>query len=179
MKTFSALLLAACATIGLNMPARAQERVWRCGNEYTNDTVLAQQRRGCKLMEGGNVTIVQSSRPTAPAAPGATSGAAASAPAGSPRIGNTEQRARDSEARSILEAELQKTRERQAQLLKEYNDGEPEKQGSEAKNHQKYLDRVADMKTEIARNESDIAGLQREIDRLPAPGNPASHSASR
>ncbi|MES1162841.1 MAG: hypothetical protein ABUL50_07240, partial [Rhizobacter sp.] len=66
------------------------------------------------------------------------------------------------------EAELRKAQERQTQLLKDYNNGEPEKQGSESKNYQKYLDRVAEMKAELARNESDIAGLQREIGRLPA-----------
>ena len=68
----------------------------------------------------------------------------------------------------MLQSELRKAEARQAELLKEYNNGEPEKQGSEAKNYQKYLDRVADMKAQIARNESDIAGLQREIGRLPA-----------
>jgi hypothetical protein len=68
----------------------------------------------------------------------------------------------------VLETELKKAEERQAQLLKEYNNGEPEKQGSEARNYQKYLDRVAEMKAEITRNESDIAGIRREIGRLPA-----------
>ncbi len=163
MKTLSAYLLAAVALGSLHMQAGAQERVWRCGNEYTNNATVAQQR-GCKIMEGGNVTVVQGSRPVASAA---SSSAASRSPAGSPRVDGADQRARDGEARSVLEAELRKAQERQAQLLKEYNNGEPEKQGSEAKNYQKYLDRVADMKAEIARNESDIAGIQREIGRLP------------
>ena len=162
MKTPSALLLAAFALAGLNMQAQAQERVWRCGNEYTNNATVAQQR-GCKVMEGGNVTIVQGTRPIASAAP---SSAAARSPAGSPRVEGADQRARDGEARSVLESELKKAQERQAQLLKEYNNGEPEKQGSESRNYQKYLDRVAEMKAELARNESDIAGIQREIDRI-------------
>ncbi len=67
----------------------------------------------------------------------------------------------------MLESELKKAQERQTLLLKEFNNGEPEKQGSESHNYQKYLDRVAEMKAELARNESDIAGIQREIDRLP------------
>lgn len=167
MKTLSAFLLAAAALGGLHMPAGAQERVWRCGNEYTNNAAVAQQR-GCKIMEGGNVTVVQGSRPVASAAPGAAA-AATRSPAGSPRVDGADQRARDGEARSVLEAELRKAQDRQAQLLKEYNNGEPEKQGSEARNYQKYLDRVAEMKAEIARNESDIAGIQREIGRLPPP----------
>lgn len=142
--------------------AAAQDRVWRCGNEYTNDAALAKQR-GCKAVEGGNVTVVQGSR----LAPSAASSGAAASPASGPRVDGAEQRARDAEARSVLEAELKKARERRARLLEDYNGGEPEKQGGEARSYQKYLDRVADMKAEIARNESDIAGLQRELGRLP------------
>ncbi len=164
MKTVPLLLLAT-AFAGWQAAAQAQEKVWRCGNEYTNNATVAQQK-GCKIMEGGNVTIVQGSRPVASAAP---SGAAARSPAGSPRVEGSDQRARDGEARSVLEAELKKAEERQAQLLKDYNNGEPEKQGGEARNYQKYLDRVSEMKAEIARNESDIAGIRREIGRLPAP----------
>jgi hypothetical protein len=163
MKTLPAFLVATFALGGLNMQANAQERVWRCGNEYTNNATLAQQR-GCKIMEGGNVTVVQGSRPVASAA----SSSAARSPAGSPRVDGADQRARDGEARSVLEAELKKAQDRQAQLLKDYNNGEPEKQGSESKNYQKYLDRVAEMKAEIDRNQSDIDGIQREIGRLPA-----------
>ncbi|WP_431275684.1 hypothetical protein ACQ858_04990 [Variovorax ureilyticus] len=169
MKTLSASLLAAFALGGLHMQASAQERVWRCGNEYTNNATLAQQR-GCKIMEGGNVTVVQGTRPVASAA--SSSGAsAARSPAGSPRVEGADQRARDGEARSVLESELKKAQDRQAQLLKDYNNGEPEKQGSESKNYQKYLDRVAEMKAEIDRNQSDIDGIQREIGRLPAAAN--------
>ncbi|WP_068685332.1 MULTISPECIES: hypothetical protein [unclassified Variovorax] len=167
MKTSFVYLLAAMAAAGVHMQAQAQqERVWRCGNEYTNNAAMAQQR-GCKVMEGGNVTVVQGSRPVAAAAPSSGS-SAVRAPAGSPRVESVDQRARDGEARSVLESELKKAEERQAQLLREYNNGEPEKQGSESRNYQKYLDRVAEMKAEIARNESDIAGIRREIGRLPA-----------
>ncbi|MFS2053685.1 hypothetical protein ACEN8K_33110, partial [Variovorax sp. CT11-76] len=56
MKTAAPLLLLAASLLAL--PALAQERVWRCGNEYTNNATVAQQR-GCKVMEGGNVTVVQ------------------------------------------------------------------------------------------------------------------------
>jgi hypothetical protein len=37
--------------------------------------------------------------------------------------------------------------------------------GPEPKNHQKYLDRVAELKASIARNEDDIAGIKRELAR--------------
>jgi hypothetical protein len=36
------------------------------------------------------------------------------------------------------------------------------------RNHQKYLDRVAELKANLARNESDVAGIRRELVRLPA-----------
>lgn len=150
---------------------QAQDRIYRCeGNEYTNNATTAAQR-GCKLVEGGNLTVVTAPKPRAPAAAAggdvrvATATAAGSnAPAPS-RIDTAEQRNRDSDARAILESELKKVEAKQAELLKEFNNGEPEKRGDEQRNHQKYLDRVADMKAQIARNDSDIAGIKREIGR--------------
>ena len=144
----------------------AQERIYRCGNEYTN-TVPSTQTKGCKLVSGGNVTVVPGTKPAASTS--APRPAAASAtPSGVQRVDAGEQKSRDSDARQILEAELKKAEARQAELLKEYNNGEPEKQGGEARNHQKYLDRVAELKASLARNESDIAGIRRELGRTPA-----------
>jgi hypothetical protein len=146
--------------------ADAQSRVWRCpNNNYTNNEAQA-KAAGCKLVEGGNVTVVEGTRvhgaPSATTVP-SNGTKVVSAP---PRVESSEQKARDAEARTILEAELKKAEARQAELLKEYNNGEPEKLGPEHRNHQKYLDRVAEMKASIARNESDIAGLKRELSRL-------------
>ena len=166
----SSIVLSLIASLAA-LSAHAQERVWRCGNEYTNNAADA-QKRGCKVMEGGNVTVVQTPRPAGSGGSVASSGSGASrAPAGSPRVEGSDQRARDGEARSVLQSELRKAEARQAELLKDYNNGEPEKQGAESRNYQKYLDRVSEMKAEIARNESDIAGIRREIGRLP-PSNP-------
>jgi len=166
MKIISFAVLTALMFAGASV--QAQQRMWRCGSEYTNDPSSV-QKRGCKIVEGGNVTVIQSSAPPdAPAASGGGRGGSARAPAGSPRVEGVDQRARDGEARSVLDTELRKAEARQAQLATTYNNGEPEKEGSESKNYQKYLDRVADMKAEIARNESDIAGLRRELGRLPA-----------
>lgn len=166
MKIISLVMLIVATCAGAS--AQAQQRVWRCGNEYTNNPTSAQQRT-CKVVEGGNVTVVQGTRPL-PAAPasGASAGTPVHAPAGSPRVEGVDQRARDGEMRSILEAELRKAEIRQVELQKNFNNGEPEKQGSESRNYQKYLDRVGEMQGEMARNESDVAGLRREIGRLPA-----------
>lgn len=148
--------------------AQAQTRIYRCGNSYTNNAAEAQVR-GCKLVEGGNVTVVEGTRVNgaAPIKVAAVSPTPVSAPGGSPaqRVDNGEQKARDSDARLILESELKKAEARHAELLKEYNNGEPEKLGPETRNHQKYLDRVSELKASIARNESDIAGIRRELGR--------------
>jgi len=156
--TLLILLLTAGAISGV----AAQERIYRCGNEYTN-TVTEAQAKTCKLISGGNVTVVQGQKPA-----GGGGVKVASAPSSAPRIDSADQRAKDSDARLILEAELKKAEARQIELQKEYNNGEPEKLGPEARNHQKYLDRVAELKASLARNESDIAGIRRELGRLPA-----------
>lgn len=145
-------------------PAWAQDRIYRCGNEYTN-TVTEAQAKNCKLVSGGNVTVVQSVRPNPNAGV-----RAATPPSSQPgqRVDAGEQRAKDSDARLILESELKRAEARQAELVKEFNKGEPEKLGPETRNHQKYLDRVAELKANIARNESDISGIRRELGRVPA-----------
>lgn len=140
--------------------AHAQGRIYRCGNEYTN-TISESQKSSCKLLDGGNVTVVQTPR-LAPVR------VASAAQAGS-RIDTAEQRSRDSDARLILESELRKAEVRREELLKEYNNGEPEKLGPETRNHQKYLDRVAELKANIERNDSDIAGIRRELGRASPP----------
>jgi hypothetical protein len=92
----------------------------------------------------------------------------ASATQSGQRVEAADQRAKDSDARLILDSELKRAEAKQAELLKEYNNGEPEKLGPETRNQQKYLDRVAELKASISRNESDIAGIKRELGRLPA-----------
>lgn len=141
------------AGVALSGLAQAQGKIYRCGNEYTNTVPPGQ--KGCKPLEGGNVTIVPRAK-TPEAVRVASSG----------RVDGEQQRQRDAGARQILEGELRKAEARQAELLREFNNGEPDKMGPEFRNHQKYLDRVADIKASIERNESDIAGLRRELGRL-------------
>ena len=159
--TFVFLLI----TLGCYSNTIAQERIYRCGNAYTN-RVTEEQARTCKLVSGGNVTVVQAVRPnTAPAVRVASASPSSSS---SPRNDSAEQRTKDNDARLILEAELKKAETLQEDLVKQYNNGEPEKLGPETRNHQKYLDRVAELKASIARNEADIAGLRRELGRFGA-----------
>ena len=171
MKYTSSHAIFVVLLLGAGHAAWAQQ-IYRCTGvagsapEYTNN-VKETQSRDCKLVSGGNVTVVQgtpvSRAPVRSAAP-AVSGAPSPRPEGS----SPEQRSRDSDSRGILESELKKSEARLAELQKEYNNGEPEKQGIEGRNYQRYLDRVKELKESIARSESDIAGLKREISRLPA-----------
>jgi hypothetical protein len=146
--------------------AWAQDRIFRCGNEYTNNATQAKER-GCKLVEGGNVTVVQGTRPKASGA--VAPSAATASPAGAPRVENNDQRARDADARAILESELRKAEARHAELLKEYNNGAPERNALDLRNPQVYMERTAELKASIARSESDLAGIRRELARLPPP----------
>ncbi len=159
------VFLIAASLLAVAAAAQAQPRIFRCGNTYTNDPVEAQSR-GCKPMDGGNFTVIEGPRVPVPARPASAAVAApqGGAAAAQPRIDSSAQRARDADARLILENELKKAEARQEELLKEYNNGEPDRLGSE-RNYQKYLDRVADLKAAIARNEADIAGIRRELSR--------------
>ena len=148
-------------TVGL-APAHAQKIMYKCDNNHYTDSLTDPKAQGCKPLEGGNVTVVQGTRPNPAAAQPVK---VAAAPQASQRVDAGDQRARDGDARQILEAELKKAEARQAELIREYNNGEPEKRGDEGRNYQKYLDRVAEIKASLARNESDIAGIRRELGR--------------
>ena len=145
-------------TFGL-LPAMAQDRIYRCGNEYTNNAAVAKSRN-CTVIDGGNITVIEGPRPAG------SSGSGASERSGGERIDSASQRARDSDARAILEGELRRAEARLAEARAAYANGEPEKQGIEGRNHQRYLDRVAELKAAVTRAEADVAGLQRELGRL-------------
>ncbi|RMX15668.1 hypothetical protein EBQ34_06020 [Vandammella animalimorsus] len=158
----------------LGTAAFAQERVYRCGNEYTNASG-ASKRQGCRLVEGGNVTVIQSSGSRAPAARRSTASSSsgssqrqssAPAPVNAPRVDQSTQRNRDADARTILEAELRKSKERLATLEAEYNNGAPVRTALELRNPQGYIERTAEIKANIERTQADIEGIQREIGRL-------------
>jgi len=138
------------------LPANAQDRIYRCGNEYTNNASQAKER-GCKIVEGGNVTVLQSSKPTpAPAA---------ASPAGAPKVSEADQKARDSDRRAILQDELRKAETKLAELTKTYNNGFPEKSALEMRNTQAYQERTADLKAKLDRAQADVDGIRRELER--------------
>ena len=75
-----------------------------------------------------------------------------------------------------MQAELKKAQDRLAQAEKAYAGGAPEKEGIEGRNHQRYLDRVAELKAAKERAESDVSSISRELDRM-GPANGGSNTA--
>lgn len=165
-RAFLAALAAAAPIAAAAQPGSGT--VYRCpGNPvlYT-DQLSAKEAiaKGCRTIEGAPITIVETPRPRPTTSPPARPGGSASPPGS--RIDPADQRARDGERRSILQAELNREEARLADLRREYNDGQPERLGSE-RNYQKYLDRVEELKAGIARKENDIASIRRELGKLP------------
>lgn len=157
-----------------NYAAAQNKAVYRCPpvdkiTHFTDNKVEADSK-GCSLMTGGNVTVVQGTRvggaePVRVASVTPKASTPSNSNNNSPRNDSAEQKTRDSDSRGILESELKKAEAKQAELLKEYNNGEPERNALEIKNPQRYADRVAELKANIARNDSDIAGIKRELGR--------------
>ncbi len=149
----------------LALPAVAQDKIWRCGNEYTNHPGDA-KARGCKPVEGGNLTVIEGTKPQgARPAANPTKAGNQGARAEGERVDGAEQRARDADARAILETELRKAEARLAELRLEYQGGAPEKRPEELRNPPRYDERVAELKARIGRAEADVAALKRELAR--------------
>ena len=162
---FASLLMLAFQALLSPAQAQGDAPVYKCpGNPvlYT-DAISAKEAKtkGCSTLDGNPITVISP--------PKRTSASATNASAPRPpesRIDPQEQRARDSDARRILEAELQREQQRLAEMQAEYNNGEPDRQGGE-RNYQKYLDRVTELKAGITRKENDIAALKRELAKVP------------
>jgi hypothetical protein len=161
----AAALLALAVAVASGAEATDASVMYRCpGNDYKN-TISAKEaeRLGCRKIEGAPITIIQTTRPrSTPTAVPPSVGASGT------RVDPVAQRARDSDARRILENELRNEEDKLAGMQRDFNNGQPERQGDE-KNFQKYIDRVAEMRAAIARKQTDIAAIRRELQKLPPP----------
>lgn len=147
--------------------------VYRCPGPpvlYTDAITPEEAReRNCRTIEGAAVTVVQSPPRPAPRAQPGTAPAAGASAARAPdtRVDPAAQRARDADARRILQEELSREEQRLAELRVAFNNGEPPRQGDE-RNFARYQERVAEMRAAIQRKEADIAALRRELAKLGA-----------
>ena len=137
----------------------AEPTIYRCGNTYTNQPVPG---GSCRPVTSGNVTVIEGLRVNP------NTSAPIAMPASGAKVDKAEQQQRDSQALVVLQAELQRVQTRHAELLREWNQGEPERLPDERRQPQKYQERVQSLKAALARNEADMAGLQRELARLNA-----------
>jgi hypothetical protein len=161
--------LAAIILLGPLCTAWAQGgTVYRCPGPpvlYTSEISDKEAKdRGCRTIENAPITVVSPPKrsPQAGTPPAGGNGAK---PEGS-KVDGKEQRARDSDARAILEAELKREEEALAALQKDFNGGEPERKGEE-RNFVRYQERVEEMRNAIARKQADVAALRRELAKLP------------
>lgn len=154
--------------LALAAPATAQSVVYRCvdkeGRVLYTDTHSANCRVVDSVVSGAISAPPVSSRAPAASRPSAARPQAAS-PAGFPRADGAAQRARDDDRRAILEEELRAEESKLADLKREFNGGEPERQGNE-RNYAKYQERVARLREDVGRAEKNVEALKREIGNL-------------
>jgi len=151
------LVLQGLALLALSGAAQAQQ-IFLCvdadGRKELTDT---RKGKNCKQLDlpGASIPAPGGHRGGAPAAP-------AVAPANFPRVESSEQKARDADRRAILTDELNAESRKLADLRKEFNNGEPERRADE-RNAARYQERVAGLKDSIARTESNVEALKREL----------------
>jgi hypothetical protein len=146
--------------------AQAQTTVYRCIDDkgYVMYTDSASQRN-CKAIDvqGAISQPPRGPRPAAAPAPRQDGQQAPVAgPANFPRVDSYVQKQRDDDRRDILGDELRAEEKKLAELRREFNNGEPERQGNE-KNYAKYQERVERLRGDIARSEKNVEALKREI----------------
>ena len=120
--------------------------------------------KGCKRVDVGPVLSMPA--PRLPAGRSAMQPAveerASVSPASFPRVDRDTQRTRDSDRRRILEDELKAEEDRLTRLRSEFNNGEPERRGDE-RNFALYQERIQRLREDIARVETNVGALRREI----------------
>jgi hypothetical protein len=159
------LMLAGLLIPALVLAAGATESnlIYKCEQpngtvEYGNGSTVP---TGCKRLDVTTTPVVTIPSPKVNAQK-AGAGRGEARPAEFPKVDLAAQRSRDDDRKHVLESELKSQEDRLADLKREFNGGEPERRGDE-RNYQKYLDRVAQLKDDVARTEANIASLKREI----------------
>jgi hypothetical protein len=147
---------------------RADSTVYKCVDKSGHVEFTDVNKPGCKPLDlPGYMPAPRAPTPAAAMRQGAGRPAASPAPspANFPRVDSYTQRARDDERRDILNDELRAEEQKLASLRRDFNNGEPERQGNE-KNYAKYQERVAQMRDDISRSEKNIEALKREISNI-------------
>lgn len=166
-RSWLAMMLAAMMGMAAGQ-ASAQGIVYRCPGPpvlYT-DAMSAKEAadKGCRSIEGTPISVIAPSKPRAPA----TTAPASGGQSADLKVDAKDQRVRDDDRRRILEQELRDAEGRLNKIQQEYNNGQPERRGDE-RNYQKYIDRTAELKAAVSRQEADVQAIKRELAKLPPP----------
>lgn len=169
MRLTSCFLLRLLLLAGLAAhEARADSIIYKCVAQDGRVEFTDINKPGCKVLDLPGY-VASTPQPVPRPAPAVTMRqgagrppASAPNPAGFPRVDTATQKARDDDRRAILEDELRAEERKLADLKRDYNNGEPERQGNE-KNYAKYQERVAQMRDNIGRSEKNVEALKREI----------------
>jgi hypothetical protein len=151
--------LSACLTLCLISAPVIAQGVFVCvqpngTREYRNNG----DTRGCRRLDLETISTI-------PAPPPNQQAKTAAIDPSFPRIESQIQKRRDQDRLQILMEEVRTEESRLSELRREYQNGEPERLGSE-RNYAKYQERVAQMKDDIQRTEKNIEALRREIGNL-------------
>jgi hypothetical protein len=153
-----------CALSAMSVVGQAaadSPQVYRCGSEYTNQPDPLRQ---CTLLRNASITVIEGTQ-VQPAAPQASALAPVAIES---KVDGLQQRQRDAQARLVLQAEWQRAQASHQALLQAWNHGEPERRADEHRQPGKYQERVTQLRMALERSQADLAGLQRELSRLPA-----------
>lgn len=148
----SGILLAA-------IPIAHAEVMYQCvdaqGHKTFSNVKLSTPGMKCSAMDLGPATTVPPTRPTAKAP----------SPASFPKVGENDQKARDTDRRRILESELAAEQQNLELAKKELAAQEAVRSGDE-RNYQRVLDRLEPFKNKVALHERNIEAIQNELDKL-------------
>lgn len=148
-----------CLIFCVSVPPVIAQGVFVCvqpngTREYRNNG----DTRGCRRLDMEAISTI-------PAPPVNQQAKAASIDPSFPRIDSQIQKRRDQDRLQILMDEVRTEESKLAELRRDYQNGEPERLGSE-RNYAKYQERVAQMKEDMQRTEKNIEALRREIGNL-------------
>jgi len=159
-----ALILVSTALAAASLAAQAQSSdIFLCMDADGNKTFQnVGAGKGCKRVDVGPVLSVPATRVTQQARSPKDEERVTVSPANFPRVDRETQRTRDGDRKRVLEDELRAEEDKLVRLKSEFNNGEPERRGDE-RNFALYSERVQRLRDDVARAESNVNALRREI----------------
>jgi hypothetical protein len=153
--------------IGLSISvgyAIANQAVYKCGQEITNQPLDPSQCQQLLIssptqIEGTRVQTGQAAKPL-----NAATVNAVERPLNTP-VPAQESLQRNAQARTILEDEWQKLSDRYAEMVRNFNGGQPALLAGESLQHPQYKRRTSEMQVHIERMARDMVALNRELAR--------------